>query len=176
MTKKTAPTITSCWIAHLVTLGLVTLLAGCGGHPDPVELFENGNYDAAFRIFSKQAAAGDVIASNYLGTHYYLGAGVPRDFVRAAQLYEVAALAEYADAQRNLGIMYLRGLGVEKDYHQAYGWLYHAHAGGNKGANDYLTLMSDNVTPNASQIARKRVRQQIEAQAVATSNRKAASK
>ena len=147
------------------------VIVGCGNRDDPVELFHGGDYQESFRIFSQQATTGDIQASNYLGMHYYLGAGVTRDFERAAKLFEVAALAEIPDSQRNLGVMYLRGLGVKKDYHQAYGWFFAAHAGGNAGAKEYLNLMGDNVTPNASGIAREHVRQQIAAHAASALDR-----
>jgi TPR repeat protein len=157
------------WRSLRVALLMLVALGGCGQSDDPIVLFQNGDYDASFRIFSARAAAGDIVASNYLGLHYYLGAGVGRDFTRAAEWFEVAALAEYPEAQRNLGVMYLRGLGVEQDYHKAYGWLHFAHVGGNQGARDYLDLMVDNVTPNASGNARKHVRERIKARAVAQS-------
>ena len=145
------------------------LVASCGGRDNPVESFSEGDYEASFRIFSQRAATGDSEANNYLGMHYYLGVGVTRDFVRAAKFFEAAALAELPDAQRNLGVMYLRGLGVEQDYHQAYGWFFAAHGGGNASAGEYLNLMGDNVTPNASGIARKHVREQIAARAASAS-------
>jgi len=146
----------------VVSLAALTLLvAGCGGPDDPAELFERGEYAESFRIFSERAATGDIIAVNYLGMHYYLGAGVARDFGEAARWFELAALGEHPGAQRNLGVMYLRGLGVKQDNHQAYGWLYYAREGGNAGAVDYLQLMSDSVTPNAAGVARKRVGKRI---------------
>ena len=144
---------------------LVAILGGvlaCSASQDPVELFQRGKYEQAFSIFSDLAAAGDLQACNYLGTHYYLGVGVERDFAEAVRWFRVAALAQDPQGQRNLGIMYLRGLGVKKDYHEAYGWLYFAYEGGNAGAKEYLTLMSDNVTPNAANVARRNVRRQID--------------
>ena len=145
------------WLAA----ALIVCLAACGADPDPVALFEQGDYDEAFALFSVRAADGDIVAINYIGMHYYLGAGVERNFPEAFKWFERAALAEHPGAQRNLGVMYLRGLGVTADNHQAYGWLYHARERGNEGANDYLRMISDNVTPNAAGIARKRVRQRI---------------
>jgi hypothetical protein len=144
---------------------LCSLASGCVEELDPVELFQNGEYDRAFQIFSDQAEGGDIAACNYLGTHYYLGLGVKRDFEQAARWYEAAALAEDPQGQRNLGVMYLRGLGVGKDFQQAYGWLYFAYEGGNLRAKQYLDLMNDNVTPNASVLARRNVRKKIEAHA-----------
>lgn len=154
----------------ILLLGSLCPLLACSGRSDPVELFHSGKYEQAFTIFSDLAAEGGIEACNYLGTHYYLGVGVERDFVEAVRWFRVAALAEDPQGQRNLGVMYLRGLGVKKDYHQAYGWLYFAHEGGNVGAKEYLNLMSDNVTPNASNVARRNVRRQIEGRAAAMSN------
>ena len=142
---------------------LVVCLSACGTDQDPVALFEQGDYADAFALFSARAAGGDIVAINYIGMHYYLGAGVERNFPEAFKWFERAALAGHPGAQRNLGVMYLRGLGVTADNHQAYGWLYHAREGGNVGANDYLLMMSDNVTPNAAGVARKRVQQRITA-------------
>jgi len=142
-------------------MAVIACVTACGTAPDPVALFEQGDYDDAFVLFSERAADGDIVAINYIGMHYYLGAGVERDFPEAFKWFERAALAGHPGAQRNLGVMYLRGLGVTPDNHQAYGWLYHAREGGNEGANDYLLMMSDNVTPNAAGVARKRVQQRI---------------
>jgi TPR repeat protein len=151
---------------HAACMALIAVLTACStSDSDPVVLFEHGNYDASLAIFEQRAAAGDIIATNYLGMHYYLGAGVERNFEKAAKLFEIAALAEHPGAQRNLGVMFLRGLGVPQDNHQAYGWLYFAYKGGNAGAQEYLRLISDNVTPNAAGVARKRVRSRIVAAA-----------
>ena len=144
---------------------IAAAVAACGGSEDPVLLFERGEYEDALRLFRERAADGDIVASNYVGMHYYMGVGIDRDFEEAARWFEKAALAEHPGAQRNLGVMYLRGLGVEQDNHQAYGWMYYAHEGGSPGANDYLQLLSDNITPNASNIAKKRIRALIDAAA-----------
>ena len=93
--------------------------------------------------------------------------GADRDLAAAAKWFEQAALAQNADAQRNLGVMYLRGFGVARDYGQAYGWLYHAYVGGNRTAERYLGFTADLITPNASMQARKRVGAQIKAAATA---------
>ena len=159
-----------CSLRFAFLLGSVCLVLGCSGDRDPVDLFHSGKYERAFTIFSDLAKEGDLQACNYLGTHYYLGVGVERDFVEAVRWFRVAALAEDPQGQRNLGVMYLRGLGVKKDFHQAYGWLYFAHEGGNVGAKEYLKLMSDNVTPNAGNVARRNVRRQIEARRAALSS------
>lgn len=140
-------------------LVLVTLV-GCS-RADPLSLFNAGDYERSLAAFRSRAAAGDADASNFVGIHYYLGAGVGRDFGKAAEWFLNSAMAGNASAQRNLGVMYLRGLGVPQNYHHAWGWLYYAHAGGNAGARDYLDLLVDNVTPNASGKAREWVAEQL---------------
>jgi TPR repeat protein len=157
-------------VARACVAVLLVCLSACGAERDPVALFEQGEYDDSFALFSALAGDGDIVAINYIGMHYYLGAGVERDFTEAFKWFERAALAGHPGAQRNLGVMYLRGLGVPLDNHQAYGWLYHAREGGNVGANEYLLMMSDNVTPNAAGVARKRVRQRLTAARSAQTN------
>ena len=132
-------------------------------------MFDRGQYGDAFKGFHQLADKGDANAQNYLGIHYFLGLGVPRDYVVAAKWFEQAALEKHADAQRNLGVMYLRGLGVEKDNIQAYGWFYQAQIHGNKEAAHYLKLMTDMVTPNQIVKARDWVEGYI-AQAKGASN------
>ena len=143
---------------------LVVCLAACGEALDAVSLFENGDYSKAFNAFSEMARGGDTEALNYLGIHYYIGAGVGRDLPQAAAWFEQAALLGHADAQKNLGVMYYRGLGVKQDYHHAYGWMHHARAGGNGEAQNYIDLMHYNVTPNAMAIAVETINTQIEQQ------------
>lgn len=149
--------------ARLLAVLCLALLFSCARETDPIKLFERGDYTAAFEKFSEQHAAGDIIATNYLGMHYYMGVGVERDFKQALAHFEQAALAEHPGAQRNLGMMYLRGLGVEQDNREAYGWLYFAAKGGNVGAQDYLEQMIDNVTPNAAIVARKAISGKLDA-------------
>ncbi|MGR8920369.1 MAG: tetratricopeptide repeat protein [Gammaproteobacteria bacterium] len=132
-------------------------LTACSSGGDPAELFREGEFERAYELFSERAADGDLDAINHLGIHYFLGAGVERDFGQAAKYFEQAALANHADAQRNLGIMYMRGHGVKLDNRRAYGWFFHAHTGGNRTARAYLRVLGDNVTPNAGAAARDAV-------------------
>ena len=97
-------------VQRLVLIGLL-IITGCGSK-DPIALFDEGNYEASFPLFSERATSGDNEALNYLGLHYYLGVGTERDFEKAVAAFRQAALGRYTDAQRNLGIMYLRGHGV----------------------------------------------------------------
>lgn len=59
-----------------------------------------------------------------LGNTYWLGApGTPRDRVRAAECYRMAAEAGDAEAMARLGRMYFRGEGIPKDAALAMKWL-----------------------------------------------------
>ena len=139
-------------------------ITSCTAEHDPITLFEAGKYAEAFDLFSERATSGDPQAANYLGIHYYIGAGVERDFLRSAAWFEVGALTGAATAQKNLGVMYYRGLGVEQDYYRAYGWMYFAYKGGNTEARNYLELMQFSVTPNASEKAVGMIREQLRSQ------------
>lgn len=149
----------------LLTLTLLaatlTGVAGCGGESDAARLYLDGDYEAAFKSFSRLADSGDSTAMNFVGIHYYLGAGVDRDLALAATWFERAALDRNPNAQRNLGVMYLRGWGVKKDVALAYGWLYEAVTRGNENARSYLRFASDYVTPNQSLVAREAVAKRI---------------
>jgi TPR repeat protein len=86
---------------------------------------------------------------------YYLGLGVERDLERAAKLFETAAVGGHAGAQRNLGIMYLRGFGVPQDKVRAYSWFYQSTEQGDPHAFKYLDFVADYITPNQSMVARR---------------------
>ena len=147
----------------VLSLAVVGLPA-CGSNADAVELFENGQYERAFDAFQILAEQGDATAVNFIGIHYYIGAGVERDLQRAAAWFERASLLGLPAAQKNLGVMYFRGLGVKQDYHRAYGWMHHARAGGNTEAQKYIDLMQYNVTPNATVIAVETINTQLQTQ------------
>jgi TPR repeat protein len=140
------------------------VLAGCADS-DPHTRFQAGDYHASFKTFRRMADSGDMAAGNFVGIHYYLGAGVERDFAAAARWFEQAALTGNADAQRNLGTLYLRGWGVPRDYEHAYGWLYLAYTQGNARARHFLEVTEHMITPNQTMAARKWVARQMAAAA-----------
>ena len=140
--------------ASIFFAGLLFVVTGCGSSGDPVRDFEAGNYRDSFKAFTRLAASGDTDAFNFLGIHYYLGAGVDKDFERAAQWFERGALARNASAQRNLGMLYLRGWGVPRNNVHAYGWLHQSYSQGNQVALHYLRMTSNLITPNQTMEAR----------------------
>lgn len=123
---------------------------------DPPEAaFSRGSYAhslAAARVLAEQGQSG---AANFVGIHYYLGAGVARDFATAALWFERGARDGDADAQRNLATLYLRGWGVRQDDFLAYAWFTEAAERGNRRARAYLGVMGDALTPNQIVKARR---------------------
>jgi len=91
-------------------------------------MYENGegverDYDEASRWYRKAAEQGVAIAQNLLGvwlsTH---PARTKTDFVEAHMWFSKAADQGYANAMFNLGGLYEEGLGVVRNYAQAYIW------------------------------------------------------
>lgn len=67
----------------------------------------------------KDAQNGDSDAQRVLGTLYFKGLGVNRDFDQSFKWYEAAAKQGNAGAFSNLGFMYQHGAGVPQDYNKA---------------------------------------------------------
>ncbi len=57
-----------------------------------------------------------------------------RDYSRAAEWFRRSARQGYRKAQYNIGLMYARGLGVQRDYIEAYAWLKIAASQGSRHA------------------------------------------
>ena len=70
----------------------------------------------------EQAKAGDPQAQYKLGYDYFLGHGVPLDYVQAAIWWRKAADQGFPQAQNNLGVLYNAGRGVPQSYAEAYFW------------------------------------------------------
>src|SRR5437867_1529398 len=81
------------------------------------------NWKKAFNLMLKAADLGSTKATSALGSFYDYGVGTTRDSARAFKNYQVAALAGDPDAQCNLGICYMIGMGVRKDRRTAIQWL-----------------------------------------------------
>jgi TPR repeat protein len=85
--------------------------------------------NAGAALWLEQAVAqGHPAAAYELGVLFEGGLGVPRDYRRAASLYELAARAGRPDAMNNLGALFARGMGVEQDFESAVFWYREAAA------------------------------------------------
>jgi TPR repeat protein len=98
-------------------------------------LLDRGLARDGLRHVQRAADAGSSEGAHRLAIVYAQGlAGTPRDEARALQLFERAAAAGHTRAQINLGILYLRGLGVQRDVVNARAWLEKAAASGDPQA------------------------------------------
>lgn len=134
---------------------LLPLLVSCGSTEDAQGLFDAGHFQRSLALATAEAEQDSPDAANLVGIHYYLGAGVERDFAEAGRWFERAALLGNPSAQRNLATLYLRGLGVKQDDFLAYAWFTEAAERGNPRAARYMALMGDALTPSEMVRARK---------------------
>ena len=70
----------------------------------------------------RAAKAGHSRALLNLGFAYVRGVGVPQNYKRAREYFEMAAAKDLAEAQYNLGLIYEHGLGIDKDVPMAFKW------------------------------------------------------
>jgi TPR repeat protein len=85
------------------------------------------------RLFN-EANAGSRQAQFLAGLALAEGKLMPANLPEAFKWFAVAAERGHPDAQNNLAIFYIRGMGVSKDLATAYKWLALARAGGNRDA------------------------------------------
>jgi len=72
--------------------------------------------------YREAAEQGDASAQYDLGSCYYIGKGVKKDYKQALYWYQKAAEQEFALAQCAMGICFYDGTGVKKDYTEAAYW------------------------------------------------------
>ena len=98
---------------------------------------------AGVQTLHRLAAQGDAVAQSILAALYFLGNGVPQDYVQAARWYEKAAAQGNAAGQVRLGKLYDNGRGVPQDSVQARQWYHKAAAQGNALAQLQLGMLYD---------------------------------
>src|SRR5260370_7798447 len=92
--------------------------------------FKECSYARAQEAWVPLARAGDARAQTGLGFMYYSGRGVPRDSVRAAELFQRAAEQGEPTAQLFLALMYFQSDGVPMNATLAMMWVELALPGG----------------------------------------------
>ena len=75
-------------------------------------------------IFSH--AYDDVVITDLIGTMYYEGTGVEKNFNKALNYYKTAAKKNYPLALYHIGDMYFKGIGCKKNYDESYKYLFKA--------------------------------------------------
>ena len=90
---------------------------------------------------------------------YNKGDGVPQDYGEAVKWYRLSAEQGLAQAQHNLGGMYVLGDGVAQDYVRAHMWFNLAAAQGDELARKTRDLLAERMTSaqiaEAQKLARK---------------------
>ena len=148
----------------IIVLGCLSLVAGgCGNEKTAQQAFDAGDYVTSYKLFRPMAEAGDRVAQNHLGVHFYLGLGVERDWSQALLWYEKAAKQGDPGAQLNYGLMFQNGYGTNSDIGAAFMWYYASYRQGNATAGRYMdTLAEDNLlSPNQIDYAKLRARQYV---------------
>ncbi len=77
-----------------------------------------------FKQIELMSAQGDANAQNQLGVCHLVGiAGLPKDPVKANELFALSAAQGFPKAQFNLGVSYMEGRGVQKDEEKGTEWM-----------------------------------------------------
>ena len=88
------------------------------------------------------ADAGNLHAVKYLGDLYFYGTGgYTQDYAKALETYLIAAEQGDADAQAQVGRIYMDGLGVEVDAEKAMDWNMRAAEQGNAQGQEQIGMM-----------------------------------
>ena len=82
-------------------------------------------------------------AQNNLGTCYYNGVGVSKDYSEAVKWFRKAAYQGDANAQNNYAICFEKGHGVTKDYSEAAKWFRKAAEQGHENAKKQLQKIQE---------------------------------
>ena len=115
--------------ALIVGLCLLAQPAVAGQLEDGRAALRSNDFATAMQLLRPLAEQGDAAAQASLASMYYLGLGVPQDYVETLKWLRRAAAQGDASAQEVLGFMYSKGEGVPQDYVQAHMWFNLAAAG-----------------------------------------------
>lgn len=102
------------------------------------EAEENKEYQKAFNYY-QDVSKNNAIALFKLGTYYYKGKVVKKNYLKAKQYFEKASFLGYEKATYNLGILYSNKKASFHDYNKAY--------------NIFLGLAKDEHAPSQNRIA-----------------------
>jgi len=123
---------------NLVSAALFLGLSGAAvaDYAGAIKAAQVGDYVSALREFKELSKKGHPPSQYSIAVMYHFGRGQPRDFAEALKWYDLAvkkkhALELYGDAapdhslaKYNLGDMYSKGQGTEKDQRQGAIWFY----------------------------------------------------
>ena len=102
--------------------------------------FYSGDYQTALAELMPLAKKGHSNAQSRLAHMYFVGAGVPKDFITARIWITKAAIQANAEAQLTLGIWHTTGIVVPRSGLKAYMWFDLAAINGSDGATKYKNI------------------------------------
>ncbi|KAG2372909.1 hypothetical protein C9374_008840 [Naegleria lovaniensis] len=77
------------------------------------------DFDKARLLFQSDSLKSHYLSQNMMGNLYFEGKGVPINYIKAKEYYELAAQQNYSSGVHNMGNMYYYGHGVAQDYMKA---------------------------------------------------------
>ncbi len=97
------------------------------------------NMNEAIRLYKQASELGDIESTACLGSIYALGeGGIPKDIQEAVKWFYAAAMKGHTDAQRILGVMYIKGMGVPKNESEGISWIKKAAQDGDESSISFL--------------------------------------
>jgi TPR repeat protein len=106
-------------------------------------------YIAEWSKLRHLAARGNPHAMFQLANYYIsppARSGIPQNFKKAAELYLDAAIKGHKEAQHNLGVLYLDGIGVKQSLTEAYGWFMIAAESGSRAGQDAVEILNEELS------------------------------
>jgi TPR repeat protein len=104
-------------------------------------------------MLKADAESGEADAQHSLAVAYnngfrLNGVELERNRLLAARWYRAAAEQMHSESQKNLGVMYMTGMGVAEDFTEAQKWLYAYSLNGNTEADKALKLLEQAAAPS----------------------------
>ena len=124
-------------LASLATAASLLFSFECVAAPDleaGIKAYSKGRFEKAFPILHHHADLGNTEAQMYLCRLYQQRGDTLENPGLAYQWCKEAASEGLVDAQFELGVMYLEGVGIEQDDDQALEWIFRASLQGHKQA------------------------------------------
>ena len=110
---------------------------------------------ANFTRCFQQAEKGDAAAQSSLGSMFYEGKGITKDYDKSVQWYMKSAEQGDTLAQASLGMIYARGVGIPEDKVTALMWMNIADANGLESIVLYRTTLMSLMATDQIKMAQK---------------------
>ena len=138
---KKVTSVSSLFNLLKIVFALLFSLNAKADYEDGVNAAFAGDFETAFREFSRAAEAGLDLAQYNLAILYFTGQGVEQDYEQALRWSEAAAEQGHVNAQYNLGSLYLEGQGTRENNALGIDWFKRAALNGHGNAAYALAKM-----------------------------------